>query len=371
VVYGVSVFGPPSLSPSLCNPPLLNLLPPPPPLSLPGVRIIAAVVLLNGVVVVWGMPSNCPAVQEYSGHTSAVKSLRVVPYSFSLDGEERGANSTFISGASDGKMVLWDLSSSNQLKQYSISGYLHCLEVLPDSSFLAGTDDFKIRLYKFAVATAFKAFSGHSRDVTCLRSLGDGTFISGSWDKSIMRWNVQSGVRMMTYTGHTEAVNTLEVMQDGTFISGSDDGKVKRWSVTSPSAIETYTVGDYVYALAVVDDRTFLSAGFDRMIKGFKIGTLNPVFLNSQALFFPIRCLLFADNFIISSGDDGFSYRWELGRKDPLTKFTHGGSILSSSLIGDGTYVTGAYDKVIKRFRLEGKESINRCCMPLWLVSSS
>jgi hypothetical protein len=63
-------------------------------------------------------------------------------------------------------------------------------------------------------------------------------------------------------------------------------------------------------------------------------------------------------NVIISSGRDGFSFRWEVGRKDPLTKFTSGGEIYSSSNIGDGTFVTGGTDNVIKRFSLDGNQSI-------------
>ena len=84
------------------------------------------------------MPSNCPVLQEYSGHTDYVDSLRVVPYSFSLDGEERGANSTFISGASDSKVMLWDVRSSTKLMQFTVGSVVNAVEVLPDSSFLVG-----------------------------------------------------------------------------------------------------------------------------------------------------------------------------------------------------------------------------------------
>ena len=307
----------------------------------------------------WGIPSNCPVLQEYSDHTNTVYSLLVVPYSFSLDGEERGANSTFISGAGNGKVMLWDVRSSAKLKQYSIGSFVLAVEVLPDSSFLAGTYDKMIRLFKFTGLTASKTFSGHTENVRCLRYLGDGTFLSGSDDNKIMRWDIQSGVRMMTYTGHTNWVNTLEVMVDGTFLSGALDIKVKRWSVASPSAMETYNAGGIVFALAVVDGSNFLAAGYDKVIKGFKIGTPNPVFLYNQVHTDRIYSLLVVGNVIISSGNDGFSYRWELGRKDPLTKFTSGGILYSSSNIGDGTFVTGGSVGMIKRFTLHGSESIS------------
>jgi WD40 repeat protein len=278
----------------------------PPSLSLTGFRTTVAV-LLNGVMAVWGMTSNCPVLQEYSGHTSSVESLRVVPYSFSLDGEERGANSTFISGSYDSKVILWDVRSSSKLKQYSIGSAVYDVEVLPDNSFLAGTGDIKILLFEFTGTTASKTFSGHTGPVTCLRYLGDGTFLSGSEDKSIMRWDIQSGDKMMTYTGHTYWVNNLEVMVDGTFLSGSWDKSVKRWSVASPSAMETYNVGNYVNALAVVDDSNFLAAGYDKVFKGFKIGTPNAVFQYNQVHTGRISSLFLVDSFIISSGDDGFS----------------------------------------------------------------
>ncbi len=296
--------------------------------------------------------------QEYSGHTQSVQSLRVVPYSFSLDGDEWGANSTFLSGSYDDKVILWDVRSSSKLQQYLIGDWVNAVEVLPDSSFLAGTSDNNIRLFLFKGTTTSKTFSGHTGIVKCVRYLGDGTFLSGSEDKSIMRWDIQSGDKMMTYTGHTDDVNTLEVIVDGTFLSGSWDKTVKRWSVTSPSAMETYNVGYYVYALVVVDDTNFLVGG-DKVIMGFKIGTPNPVFQYNQVHTSTISSLLLVGNVIISSGDDGVSYRWVLGRKDPLTKFTHGRSIWSSSNIGDGTFVTGGGDQIIKRFTLDGKKSIS------------
>ncbi len=161
----------------------------------------------------------------------------------------------------------------------------------------------------------------------------------------------------MTYTGHTSWVNTLEVMVDGTFLSGSGDNKVKRWRVTSPSAIETYNVGGWVYSLAVLDRSNFLAAGGGKVIMGFKIGTPNPVFLYIQVHTDRIYSLLLVGNVIISSGHDGFSYRWELGRKDPVSKFTHGGDIYSSSNIGDGTFVTVGTDNMVKRFTLHGNSS--------------
>jgi guanine nucleotide-binding protein G(I)/G(S)/G(T) subunit beta-1 len=195
--------------------------------------------------------------------------------------------------------------------------------------------------------------------VQCLRYLGDGTFLSGSYDTSIMRWDIQSGVRMMTYTGHTASVRTLEVMVDGTFLSGAGDQTVKRWSVASPSAMETYNAGGGVDALAVVDGSNFLAAGGGNVIKGFKIGTPNPVFQYNQVHTDLIYSLFLVGNVIISSGYDGVSYRWELGRKDPLTKFTSGSWIYSSSDIGDGTFVTGGNNNIIKRFSLDGKESIS------------
>ncbi len=312
----------------------------------------------------WGMPSNCPVMQEYSGHTSPVKALRVVPYSFSLEGEERGANSTFISGAVDSKVILWDVISSTKLGQYSIGSLVFAVEVLPDSSFLAGTDDGKIRLFKFTGTTASKTFSGHTSSVTCLRYLGDGTFLSGSGDKSIMRWDIESGVKMMTYAGHMDYVSTLEVMVDGTFLSGSG-GRVKRWRVTSPWAMETYNVGDSVHSLAVVDGSNFLVAvaGYGNVIRGFKIGTPNSVFQYNQVHTSGIYSLFLVGNVIISSGGDGFSYRWELGRKDPITKFTHEVTMYSSSNIGDGTFVTGGDDRMIRRFSLDGKKSISPYCI--------
>ncbi len=54
-----------------------------------GFRTTAAV-LVNIVMTVWGMPSNCPVLQQYNGHTESVNALIVVPYSFSLEKKERG-----------------------------------------------------------------------------------------------------------------------------------------------------------------------------------------------------------------------------------------------------------------------------------------
>ncbi len=302
------------------------------------------------------MTPNCPVLQQYIGHTGHIREIRLVPYSFTFDRKEREANSTILSGA-DGMAILWDVRSSAKLNQYSVGSDICAVEVLPGSSFLVGTKDTKVRLFSFGGGTAAKTFSGHTNYVNCLKYLLDGTFLSGSDDDKIIRWNIETGVKMMTYTGHTHNVNALEVLGDGIFISGAGDYKVKRWSVTSSSAMETYTVGGEVYAVAVIDDTNFLAAGDDKIISQFKVGTLTPVFKYNQVHIRNIEALLLVNSAIISNGSDGCSYRWELGRKDPVTTYYLGGDIYTAAYIGDGTFVNGGTDRLIKRFSINGNNN--------------
>jgi WD40 repeat protein len=330
--------------------------------SITGIQATAAIVL-NAAAAVWAIAPNCPVVQQYSGHMNPIRDLLVIPYSFTLDGKPREANSTILSGAEDGKVMMWDVSSgSTNLKEFYIGNALSypvtAVELLPGSAFLE-TGDYKIRLFSFGGVSATKTFIGHSSYVQCLKYLGDGTFLSGAGDMTIIRWNIQTGVKMMTFPGHTGAVYALEAMRDGTFISGAGDGKVKRWKLGTAVAMETYATGSSVNALAVLDDSNFLTAGYDYVIKQFKMGTLTPVFQYDQIHTNVIGRLMLVDSSIISSGFDGYSYRWVLGRKDPVTKYIHGGFIFSSAYIGDGTFITGGNsDNLIKRFSLYGNDTV-------------
>jgi WD40 repeat protein len=314
--------------------------------------------ILSGVTSALGLAPNCPVVQEYTGHTDGVYDLLLIPFSFTLNGQERGANTTFLSGGQDSKVIMWDATSAapnSKLREYFIGSYVNAVEVLPDSSFLAGTADKKIRLFGFGGSAASKTFTGHTGWISCIKYLGDGTFVSGSSDFKVIRWSMQEGTKLMTYSGHDFWVTTLELLKDGTFLSGSYDTYVKRWTATSPVEMEAYTYGNKVYTVAVVDESTFIAAGDGNVIWQFKVGTLTPVFKYKQAHSNRIRRLLSMGGAIISSGYDGFSFRWEIGRDDPVSKFIHGaGWIEALSDGGDGTFITGGTDKLIKRFNSYG-----------------
>ena len=106
-----------------------------------------------------------------------------------------------------------------------------------------------------------KTFSGHTNSVTALAMVNSQTFISGSWDKTIKLWKIDMDTPLRIYTGHTEAVISLAVFPDKKqFISGSSDGTIKLWNIDSDTPERTYTGHTTsVWHLYVLDDNTFIS----------------------------------------------------------------------------------------------------------------
>jgi WD40 repeat protein len=137
--------------------------------------------MLNAVIVVFGMAPHCPVIKEYIGHTNRVEVIRVISYNHTRNNVAIEAGTSFLSCSYDKKVMLWDANSSTKyVRQFDILSPVFALEVLANKLFLAGTWDNWIGLFSVEGGnTAIRKFTGHNSYVKCLKDLGDGTFLSG------------------------------------------------------------------------------------------------------------------------------------------------------------------------------------------------
>ena len=98
-------------------------------------------------------------------------------------------------------------------------------------------------------------------------ALDSQTFISGSWDNTIKLWKIDKTSPERTYQGHTRSVSALAILDSQTFISGSKDNTIKLWKIDNTNALRTYDGHiSWVYALTMLDSQTFIRS-YDNTIK--------------------------------------------------------------------------------------------------------
>ncbi len=102
-------------------------------------------------------------------------------------------NGTLLSAHTDNVIRMWDISSSNMLKNIYSSGNvtLTCFVSLTNE-LLAISYENNIKIWDIVKNKTIKTLEGHSEDVESLVFLPNGFLASGSRDKTILIWNIQS-----------------------------------------------------------------------------------------------------------------------------------------------------------------------------------
>lgn len=162
---------------------------------------------------------------------------------------------TVASGGFGGDVILWDVSSGNQLKSWKAhSGEpIASLAFSRDGRILAtGSTDSTIKLWNVPAGNLLQTLSGHKSTVSALSFDSDGNKLaSGSGDNSVKVWDVKTGKETCTCTGHEAAVTAVCFNRsDDSLASASEDKSVRLWSPSLGSLDRTFTCGSTVHSVA-------------------------------------------------------------------------------------------------------------------------
>ena len=226
--------------------------------------------------------------------------------------------SLLVSGAKNGRIDLWSLSTFEKLK--SLNGHtdtVTSLQIIDNASvLLSGSSDGSIKKWNLNTSLLVSTFVGHSAGIKCLTVSNDASITaSGSFDCSIRVWEVTSGKCLIVLTGHTKVVWCIAITHSKeTLVSGSDDHTLRIWKLNTGQCLHTIRYGDSVKCLAVTADDCKVIAGAhtgNDQLKSWSIATgecLSVYYGHTHA----VMCMLLASDgkYLITGSRDGTIKVW-------------------------------------------------------------
>ncbi|MED6277035.1 Guanine nucleotide-binding protein subunit beta-2-like 1 [Characodon lateralis] len=179
-----------------------------------------------------------------------------------------------LSGAWDGTLRLWDLTTGATTRQF----VGHNKDVLSvafsadNRQIVSGSRDKTIKLWNtLGVCKYTIQDEGHSEWVSCVRfspNSSNPIIVSCGWDKMVKVWNLANCKLKTNHIGHTGYLNTVTVSPDGSLCaSGGKDGQAMLWDLNEGKHLYTLDSGDIINALCFSPNRYWLCAATGPSIK--------------------------------------------------------------------------------------------------------
>ena len=144
--------------------------------------------------------------------------------------------------------------------------HTYVIKVLPDGTFASITNK-TIKIWKLnydMIWECVQILNEHTSQIHCLLILPDSTFASCSTDTTIKIWKQNNGMVwkcIQTLIEHTDLVKCLTVLNDGTFVSCARNNTIKIWKQNDDMTWEcAQTIIQYTFCqtyLTILPDDTF------------------------------------------------------------------------------------------------------------------
>lgn len=134
-----------------------------------------------------------------------------------------------LSAGCDGKVIVWDFSTRQPIKQFEVLGEARCLALSHDGKTLAyGAKQGIVYLADMETGKVLHEIRAHSQPVCCMTfTHDDRSLISAGFEGEIKCWQVSSGEPLFKLAGHQGRVFRLVWNQDGSKLySTGYDGRV-------------------------------------------------------------------------------------------------------------------------------------------------
>jgi WD40 repeat protein len=235
-------------------------------------------------------------------------------------------------------------------------------------TFISGSYDRQLKLWKLTQREADKIFTGHTEEVNCVVITPDGeNLVSGSKDKTIKIWNLKNGQLIRNlggwFGGHKAEVVTMAIDPfNRILISGSADNLIKIWDFDRGKELQNISSPSIITSIAFSPDgRFFCSAGLEPQLRIRESQTGKVV--RSLRANSGILSIAFSSNGnLIATG--GFDrqitiWNWQTGKKiNTLTGHldrVSGLTFAKNSL----HLISASWDKTIKLWNLQTNELID------------
>jgi WD40 repeat protein/predicted KAP-like P-loop ATPase len=275
-----------------------------------------AVGLKDGTIEIWNLLTETKLLSQ-QGHKSPVWSV-----AFNHDG------SMLVSGGSDRKVRLWDVTSETAITAIDRPSWFHGNYVKSvafnhdGSMVVSGGDDTRVKLWNVTTGQAIDRPSWFHEDFvkSVAFSPDGGKVVSGGRDNKVRLWDVETGEAIgQPFLGHENYIRSVAFSPDGSMIiSSSWERKVRLWDVKTGKAIGQPFLGDAddVRSVAFSPDGSMIVSGSnDNTVRLWDISDpqrKRQIIIGKHKS--PVYSVAFdpLEDYIISASTDGIKvWRWQ------------------------------------------------------------
>ena len=213
---------------------------------------------------IWNLEDSEASPLIFKKHTGSVNDAVYFP------SEEK-----IITGADDGKAIIWDVGSQRPL--LTLSGHDKPIKKVkinkPGTRALTFDDNAGLILWDTNEGTNLANLKPKSSEVLVVRFSSDGNqIVAGTSSGSIVFWSADKGEELRQFpvgtqdplTGHSKAVTHIELSSDGSkMISMSEDFSAKVWNLVKGELVSTLKVYNEEKGEKKATKQLFLSAQFN------------------------------------------------------------------------------------------------------------
>lgn len=209
----------------------------------------------DGVLTVWDV-STSKELRRLYGHAGAVLAIALSPDSRLI-----------ATGGEDGTLRLWSISGTSELRRVRTDGVVTALAFSPNGrDLISGDRKGGLRVWNAPTLAQARAFQGHTSAVGAVAFSMEGRYaLSGGADRQVRVWDVGSGAGTASFGPQSADVIAVRMSFDGRVVSAGADGGVWSWDMrsgaTAPRAVSAASVpglvalsGDGRNALVAHDD---------------------------------------------------------------------------------------------------------------------
>jgi WD40 repeat protein len=201
-------------------------------------------------------------------HSREITSVAVSP-----DGQRA------LTGSYDETIKLWDISSGQLLKSYSVhSSHIASVAFSPDGKlFISGDENGALKLWAIQESAPRLTCPAHDLGVTSVAFSPDGhSALSGGNDNNLKLWDLVACKPVKTFVGHSLPINAIAISPDGKMaVSAANEGTLKLWDIGTGKLLRNL-VGHSgsVYSVTFSPDGTkVLSGGTDTSLRLWETST--------------------------------------------------------------------------------------------------
>lgn len=183
-----------------------------------------------------------------------------------------------IGGGTNGLIQIWDVLTGNLIRSIEAhDGWVWAVTFSPDAQYLAScSKDRTIKLWDINTGSCLACIKDNIGDVLSTAfSPNTQMLVSGNEDSQVKLWDIETGKCLQNFSGHTDSVWAIAFIDERTFVSASADETIRLWDIDTGRCLKILT-GHTAWVRAIAftpGDRQLISSSTDGTIRVWDLAT--------------------------------------------------------------------------------------------------